>query len=309
LTCKIKIKNIIKTVYIKDEGQSDDIYGGNKTRVLEIKLAEAINNKKKGIIVYGAYTSSFVQQSILQAVKHNLYIIALVFRKGIKDKYETDENILKNYEINNTKLIKIIDVGNFYNLPIHLMKIKFNSEFKDYILLKPGGSDKYSCFGHANAYLEMLEQCSMQNLYLPEFVIVPAGTGGTLAGLVIGSYLSGINSTIIGACVVERILTNKFFINRLLKNSTNLLKKIDIKIDYKKLTNLYNLKYESLGKGYGHPLKSFESLKNNCTNNLGFNIDYIYSGKALDYLVFCMDDFLLDKNILFWNTYNNNKIL
>jgi D-cysteine desulfhydrase len=69
--------------------------------------------------------------------------------------------------------------------------------------------------GYVNAGMELGAQVKAGLLPEPEQIVVPLGTGGTLAGLTLGLALSGLKSRVIGARVVPRLVANRWRVRRL----------------------------------------------------------------------------------------------
>lgn len=69
-----------------------------------------------------------------------------------------------------------------------------------------GGVTPLALLGHVNAGMELAEQIAADECPLPERVVVPFGTGGTAAGLVLGLRLAGLGTQVLAVRVVPRLL-------------------------------------------------------------------------------------------------------
>src|SRR5258706_15963976 len=73
-------------------------------------------------------------------------------------------------------------------------------------MIAAGGSAPLGVLGHVNAGLELVDQIDAGQLPQPKYVIVPLGTGGTMAGLVLAFAIAQREITVIGARVVPRLV-------------------------------------------------------------------------------------------------------
>ena len=72
-----------------------------------------------------------------------------------------------------------------------------------------GGSSALGALGHAAAGMELAGQLAREGIPAPETIVVPLGTGGTAAGLVVGLTLAGLPSRVLGVRVVPRVVANR----------------------------------------------------------------------------------------------------
>ena len=72
-----------------------------------------------------------------------------------------------------------------------------------------GGSTPLGAIGHAAAALELDEQLRRANAPAPDTLVVPLGSGGTAAGLLVGLTLAGLRTRVLGVRVVPRIVANR----------------------------------------------------------------------------------------------------
>jgi D-cysteine desulfhydrase len=78
-----------------------------------------------------------------------------------------------------------------------------------------GGSSALGALGHANAAVELADQLARASIPAPDTLVVPLGSGGTTAGLMVGLTLAGLPTRVIGARVVPRLVANRRRVMRL----------------------------------------------------------------------------------------------
>jgi D-cysteine desulfhydrase len=72
-----------------------------------------------------------------------------------------------------------------------------------------GGSSPLGALGHAAAALELADQLERQGAPAPDTLVVPLGSGGTAAGLLVGLSLAGLPTRVLGVRVVPRVVANR----------------------------------------------------------------------------------------------------
>ena len=72
-----------------------------------------------------------------------------------------------------------------------------------------GGSSPLGALGHAAAALELADQLAREHAPPPDTLVVPIGSGGTAAGLLVGLELAGLPTRVLGVRVVPRVVANR----------------------------------------------------------------------------------------------------
>jgi len=72
-----------------------------------------------------------------------------------------------------------------------------------------GGSNPLGALGHAAAALELADQLGREGAPPPDTLVVPLGSGGTAAGLLVGLTLAGLPTRVLGVRVVPRLVANR----------------------------------------------------------------------------------------------------
>jgi 1-aminocyclopropane-1-carboxylate deaminase/D-cysteine desulfhydrase-like pyridoxal-dependent ACC family enzyme len=85
-----------------------------------------------------------------------------------------------------------------------------------------GGSTPLGALGHAAAALELADQLARDHTPPPDTIVVPLGSGGTAAGLVVGLALAGMPTRVLGVRVVPRVVANRRRVLRLARGAAKL---------------------------------------------------------------------------------------
>ena len=100
---------------------------------------------------------------------------------------------------------------------------QFSGLHKLRYFLAPGGSSPLGCLGYVNAAFELKAQIDAGLLPEPKLIFVAFGTCGTMAGLIVGARLAGLEARIIGIRVVDWIMGNARSVARLARRTMQLI--------------------------------------------------------------------------------------
>ena len=89
-----------------------------------------------------------------------------------------------------------------------------------------GGTSALGILGHVDAALELAGQIEAGVLPTPTRIVVPLGSGGTAAGLVLGLAVAGLPTTVIGVRVVSRLVANHGRVMRLAARAARLIERL-----------------------------------------------------------------------------------
>ena len=187
-------------IWIKrDDFTGSNIYGGNKTRKLEFLIGRAKEMEADYVITYGATQSNHVMQTAWAAARNDItciaYLAAMVKPnmddlKGnmLMDKiYGAELHIIypedgesfeeaeyRSFEIGAAKAHEIMSAGKIcYDIPM-------------------GGANEYGSLGYVNMMVELEKQLEGID-FDPKYLYHATGSGGTMAGIVAGRKLLGMD--------------------------------------------------------------------------------------------------------------------
>jgi len=278
-------------IFIKRDDLTGIAFGGNKNRKLEFLLADALLKGSDTIITEGAVTSN-----------HCLQTAAFSRRLGLECELVLSDSFLEEELTGNLLLNKILGVK------IHRVKSsaerkkkmreiaeKLAREGKQPYLIPTGGSNKIGILGYIAFMLEVADQSTQMETVFDYFIFA-TGSGGTQAGLIIGSKLYYPDLSIIGISVGDKKSVIKKAITTIIADferewDQNLaVKDEDITIleDY-------------ANEGYGVPNKAMVETIKLVARLEGLFLDPVYNGKAMVGLLdlITREEIPSDANILF----------
>jgi D-cysteine desulfhydrase family pyridoxal phosphate-dependent enzyme len=280
-------------LWIKRDDQTGIATGGNKVRKLRFLLSEAIRTECDVVITAGAIQSNHVRQTAALASQLGLSCIAVL--KGSQPLGIKQGNYLLDH-ILGTEVCWAED-REITEVLQETADRKNKQGHKSYII-PFGGSNALGVCGYIAGMVELIQQTESQNLNF-DCMIIPTGSGGTQAGLILGAHLLGYKSRILGISVIERAATMSRRINQLVADCAGLLH-FDINIPKQKveINDLY------LGNGYG-VVGRLERKAIACAGqNEGLLLDPVYTARAFGAVIDLIKKRELPKEqrVLFWHT-------
>lgn len=279
-------------LYIKRDDLTGLATGGNKTRKLELLVADALKQECDHLVTVGSVQSNHCRQTAAAAAKFglgcslvlsgqqpshslgNLLIDELlgahVYWTNGRSRAETMEDVLG----------ELHSMGRSpYPIPV-------------------GGSNVIGSTGYVLAMREYLEQAAAAHIN-NDFIVLASSSGGTQAGLVLGAELFGYSGHILGISVDHPADSLKTQVAALVTataahlglNTTALANKVDINDDY-------------VGDGYaevGEPEREAIRLM---AQKEGILLDPVYTAKAMAGVIDLIrwGAFSRGQSLLFWHT-------
>jgi L-cysteate sulfo-lyase len=275
-------------LYIKrDDFTGKNLFGGNKTRKLEFLIGKAVNEKCEYVFTYGATQSNHAMQTVWAASANNLktvlYLAAVV---------EPDENDIKA----NLLLDMIFDAE------INIVSLREDETFEEAVKrslamgaehikrleaeghkcmdITMGGANEVGTAGYVSGFVELCEQAEQMGLNF-DYLYHATGSGGTMAGLVAGKKLLGMDTIIKSIAVLETddnyISSKTALANSALEyiKATPNVEEKDFNLD----TNFYAPGYECPNEGATEAIKLLAKKE-------GVLLDPVYTGKAFAGLIY-----------------------
>lgn len=142
-----------------------------------------------------------------------------------------------------------------------------------------GGSSPLGVLGQVEAGRELAAQVAKGLLPPPRRIVLPLGTGGTAAGVALGTAMGGLDTEVVAVRVVPRLVANHAHVTRLAGRTSRLIRR---------LTNepmpppaVIRVVHGFYGGAYGRPTVAGESAAERLRVRTGIAIDLTYTAKAL----------------------------
>ncbi len=180
-------------IYVKRDDLLPGTAGGNKTRKLEFCLADALEKDADTIITCGAVQSNHARLTAAWSVKEGLDC-HLVLEERVKGSYKTEasgNNFL--FEMLGVKSVTVVEGGSDMMAEMEKKADILRSEGRKPYIVPGGASNAIGALGYAFCGEETMTQLNERRLQI-DHIVVPSGSAGTHAGMVVG--MKGVNAGI-----------------------------------------------------------------------------------------------------------------
>ncbi|MEQ1876961.1 MAG: pyridoxal-phosphate dependent enzyme [Bdellovibrionia bacterium] len=284
-------------LYIKREDLTDSTYGGNKVRNLEFLLGDALRKNATRVVTTAPLGSNFVAALAAQSKKSGLSAEIFHFVP------HRNRQIAQHAEFSESQNTKLnICEGRLYpsvvraGVQMSLELLKDPSTYR----MPTGGSSPLGVLGHINAIFELREQIERGDIPEPDFIVVGAGTCGTMAGLLAGILLSGMRTQVFGVRCVDRIVCNRYNIENLANRALKLL-------GSQNKIRARNILLSDQGPiAYGRSREDAAEMQDVMFESEEIVLDTTYTTKVVSTLSrFLHRSEVGNKNVLYWHTFSD----
>lgn len=272
----IKLERISKQfegpeMYLKRDDYTGLATTGNKIRKLEFLLAEAQAQNCDYVITCGGIQSNHARTTAVAAAKIGMKS-HLVLRNGISKDLEANPllNRLVGAEMEYITTEEYQRVDEIMNRAAENLK---NQGRRPYVIPE-GGSNELGALGYVKAAEEIAQQLKTMKLKI-HHIVVPVGSGGTYAGLLLGKFLYDLPAQIFGINVCDN---ESYFVKKIYEIITKAVKRFnfDLKISKSDIKIIDGY----VGKGYGLSRQEEIEMIKRVAQTEGVILDPVYTGKA-----------------------------
>lgn len=281
---------------VKRDDQTGLALGGNKARKLEFLLAEAQAHGARTLITAGAMQSNHCRQTAAAAARFGFQcILVLDYPRGSQGPEAKDLPVSGNYLLDTLFGAEIVwTQRESRNKALDdTFQAAWEAGKRPY-KIPYGGSNATGAAAYAFAMQELLAQDVD-----PDWIVVPSSSGGTQAGIVLGSRLFSFKGHVLGISIDEpqKLLADK--VAKLASETARLTG-----TDHAFVGNDVLVNSDYLGAGYGvmgDLEKQAVSLFARCE---GLLLDPVYTGRAAGGLIDLIRGKYFSKTdtVLFWHT-------
>ena len=195
----------VNELWVKRDDLSGYSWGGNKIRTIEFLLGDAIGRGSDTVVICGGPTSNFAALMSVACARHGLAALRIVY--GSRPSRIPSALAIS---LRSGAIVEFTDSPNRTSVDAaadaaaHRLRLEGRCPYG----LPRGGATAIGALGLANAALELNEQLE-QNGIDDVTIVVPVGSGGTIAGLIAGwtymldgtSWARAVNIEILGVSV------------------------------------------------------------------------------------------------------------
>lgn len=171
-----------RSLWIKQEGESHAVYGGNKVRTLEVWLGHAQARGARRIWAIGAYGSNHAVATVIHAPVAGLTAGAMLFPQP------HSEWAIENCGALVASGCPLIRLASVVQVPFAGWRLARRE--RDAVVMSPGGATPIGTFGALSAAFELADQVAAHVAPPPARIVLAIGSTCTAAGLLAGFSLA-----------------------------------------------------------------------------------------------------------------------
>lgn len=290
-------------LWIKRDDRSGTLYGGNKPRKLEFVLGDAIGQGKRSALTFGGIGTNHGLATAVCARSLGLRCILVLLRQPVT---EHVRHCLLLYGAAGAELHYAPTVALLTARTLAVCARELARGQLPYII-PAGGTSVRGTLGYVNAAFELQEQIVAGELPEPDWIFVPLGSGGTVAGLALGAKLAGLRSRVAAVMVSDIMPPTADRLAAMGMKALAFLRARAPEIPSVVLTGAdLTIVRGYLGDRYGAPTEAARRARDLMADLEGVRLETTYTAKCLAAL---LDAVRLptyrDARILFWNTFSS----
>lgn len=289
-------------IYIKRDDETGLATGGNKARKLEFLLADALEKRADVVITTGATISNHARMTVAGARKLGLDCTLILFGEE-SDEYEgnlfLDELFgadIRIYPPAASPEERPQYTERVFQEVIDDLKDKGRTPY----VIPTGGATALGEVGYVYAVKEIQDQARAMGIQF-DYIFVAKGSGGTMAGLVLGTKYFQTDMQVIGIGVSPKEGTpfDEDWVAQLVNQTAELLE-TDIRVSPEELS----IYWDYGGEGYGIPTPEGAKMIQLLAQTEGILLEPVYTSKTMAGLVDLVQKGTLTKDhtVLFVHT-------
>ena len=287
-------------VYVKRDERSCSLYGGNKPRKLEFIIGRALERGSRRLVTTGGLGTHHGLATTVLGRSVGLATTLVLVPQPITPEVE------RSLELDAAYGADIVRASGVPAAALATLRVLAASQWRGEKphLVWTGGSSSVGNLGFVSAAFELAEQIEQGMLPEPAEILVPIGSGGTIAGLLVGLKLAGLDSRVRGVLVSDILPPSPAALARSARATLNRMRRLAPGIPALELhASDFRVDTSELGPGYGVATASGTAAQA-CARKLGLELDATYSAKCFAALIARAESEALPHGpVLFWSTY------
>jgi D-cysteine desulfhydrase len=257
--------------------------GGNKVRKLEYLVAEALAQNARVLITTGGHQSNHARMVAAAACKFGMRAV-LVLRGNAPAEYQGNLLLDRLFGAE----LEFLPPDEYFTLIDGRMAAQADAaraKGETPYVIPLGGASGLGALGYVRALDELAAQYEAAGQRPPELIVLPVGSGGTMAGVEVGVRRRWKGTRVLGVSVSRDA---KWFQERVSAIANETAAMIDLKETWAPADIQVADGY--VGPGYGVPSEGSIRRIREAARLEGVLLDPVYTGKAMDGLAGCVAD-------------------
>lgn len=290
-------------LWVKRDDLTSPLYGGNKPRKLEWLLGAALARGRRAVITFGGIGTHHGLATAICARDAGLRTVLVLLPQPVTA--HVRQCLLLHHAAGAEMLFAPSVPGVAGRALRRLAAGALAGE--PLAIIPTGGTSALGAIGYVNAGLELAEQIAAGALPEPAAIFVPLGSGGTVAGLVLGLRLAGLRCRVQAVLVSDILPPSSAVLARLARAALRRLRRADATVPAVTITAAdFPIERAYLGRCYGAVTDAGLAAQRLFDDREGIALETTYSAKTAAALLDCAArPEWRGRPLLFWNTYNS----
>ena len=287
-------------LFVKRDDRSSPIYGGNKPRKLEFTLAAAAARGARRLVTTGGVGTHHGLATAIFARELGIATTVVVVPQPVTAHVREQVRAMLAYGAELRPARGVLAAA------LQVLRVLGAATLRGErpVLVPTGGSSGVADLGFVSAAFELAEQIEAGALPAPNEIYLPIGSGGTLAGLVLGAKLAGLRARIVGVLVTDILPPGPLRLARLARASLAVMRRFDASVpDVAISAGDFEVTRAQLGPGYGAATPAAEAAAE-AARGAGLALENTYTAKCMAEVLARISSGRAAPPVLFWNTYN-----
>ena len=274
------------SLWVKRDDLTHPLYGGNKVRKLGQLLADALRRGAERVVTVGGVGSHHVLATATFARLAGLRVDAALFRQP------HSPHVLETLRASLAQGLGAFPVDSYAQAAGLLKAWQAQGAY----VIPAGGSNHLGTLGIVDAMSELAQQVRDGELPEPDLIVVPLGSGGTVAGLLAGIAVEGLRTRLLAVTVAQ---PSSVFERR----AGALAQELVTQALRPQLLQRLEIERSFIGAGYGHPTPAGQYAARAAAHS-GVQLDDTYTAKAFAAALSRVAQGH-ERTILFWQTLSS----
>ena len=286
-------------LWVKREDISATPYGGNKVRKLEWTLPQAAA-RGGHIVTVGAVGSHHALATAFYGAREGIRVHVVLIPQP------DHPHVRENAAITARYAHRVWPAANEAAAGVAIVRAylaAWREAGRRPLLLWIGGSTPRGTTGWVGAGLEIAAQAAAGEVPPPDRVYIAGGSGGCVAGLVLGLGAAGLATRVHAVRVADRVFMNRPVTMLLAHRTRRLLAAHGLRLPPPRSEAIV-IEHDAIGGGYGVPTVAGEAAIADA-HDLGLELESTYTGKTFAAAVAARRSRPADETILFVDTVSS----
>jgi D-cysteine desulfhydrase len=288
-----RLDAIDANLWIKRDDRSANPLCGNKVRALEFLLGSVRAGDR--VVTVGSAGSTHALAVALYGRRLDAHVLVGRWRQEMNDAATQVS----------ARLSAMAERAPVFRSPVGAFAWATWQRVRGARWIAAGGTTPLGILGHVNAGLELIGQIDAGEIPEPRQVIVPLGTGGTAAGLLLAFAIARRPIAVVGARVVPRVVARRRRVLALANAAAKLIERRTGERVHRPRRAAFTVDHEVYGGAYGRETIEARAAADRMRAAAGIALDATYSAKAFARALHDRDH----GPTLFWLTFDSRSLI